>query len=98
VRVGRGRGPVWRVVFTGCFVQGNGPGGAVDGGREDLKKGLIRGPEKAGVEGGNSRSCTLVILFSRTAPEGPLATAEGFDLGLHVGDRGRSPHREGVAD
>ena len=58
------------------------------------KKGLIRGPEKASVERGNSRSCTLVVLFSRTASEEPLATAEGFGLGLHVGDRGRLPHRE----
>jgi hypothetical protein len=96
VRVGRGRVPVWRVVFSSRFVQGNGPGGAVDGGGEDLKKGLIRGPEQAGVEGGSSRSCTLVVLSSRTAPEEPLATAEGFDLGLDAGDRGRPPHREGT--
>ena len=70
VRVGRGRGPVWRVAFSSRFVQRDGPGGAVEGGREDLKKGLIRGPEKAGVQRGKSQSCTLAVLSSRTALEG----------------------------
>jgi hypothetical protein len=64
-------------------------------GERTSRRGLIRGPEKAGVQGGNSQSCTLVILFSRTAVEEPLATAEGFDLGLmsETGD-GRHIGRE----
>ena len=67
-------------------------------GERTSRRGLIRGPEKASVQGGNSQSCTLVILFSRTALEEPFATAEGFDLGLDVGDQGRPPHWEGPHD
>jgi hypothetical protein len=94
VRVGRGRVPVWRVVFSGRFVQETDLGEPLTAVERTSRRGLIRGPEKAGVQGGNPQSCTLVVLFSRTAPEEPFATAEGFDLGLEVGDRGRPPCRE----
>jgi hypothetical protein len=64
-------------------------------GERTSRRGLIRGPEEAGVPGGNSQPCTLVILFSRTASEEPLATAEESDLGRDVGDQGRPPDRDG---
>jgi hypothetical protein len=45
--------------------------------------GLIPGPGKAPVEGGDLRSCSVVFLFSETAPEEPFAAAEGgIDMGL----------------
>ena len=67
-------------------------------GEKPSRRGLIRGPEQASVQGGNSQSCTRGILFSRTALEEPFATAEGFDLGLDVGDQGRPPQWEGPHD
>ena len=43
----RGQGRPWRrVVFSGRFVQGNGPGGVVPGGGEDLKKRLDSGARR----------------------------------------------------
>ena len=39
--------------------------------------GLLPGPGKAPVEGGDLRSCSVVFLFSETAPEEPFTAAEG---------------------
>jgi hypothetical protein len=69
-------------MFTRIFVHSNGLGGVVQGGGEDLKKRLDQGPEKASVKGGNSQSCTLGCLFTRTALEEPITTAERVDPGL----------------
>jgi hypothetical protein len=52
-------------------------------GERTSRRGLIRGPEQAVVQGGNSQSCTPEILFSRAALEGPFATAVGFDLDIY---------------
>ena len=40
--------------------------------------GLIAGPGKAVVEGGNLQSCSVVVLFSETALEEPFTAAEGI--------------------
>ena len=45
-------------------------------GERTSRRGLIRNPEEALVESGNSQSCTPVILSSQTAVEEPLAVGE----------------------
>ena len=50
--------------------------------RRRASRGRDRGPEKAIVKGGNSWSCALGFLFSKTALEKPFTAAEGFYMRL----------------
>jgi hypothetical protein len=69
-------------MYTSLFVQKNGLGGAVHGGRGDFRRGLIRESGRALVAGGKGRSCTLVFLFSTNGLGRAVCDGRRFSMGL----------------
>src|SRR6185437_11984757 len=82
-------------MFTGEFVQRNGPGGAVRGVGGGIVMGWIGRPEMATIGGGNHGRCTPAVLFSRDGLGGAVAALEGEFGSERVGSRalGRGGNR-----
>ena len=64
------------IVFSGAFVQRDGPGGAVRGGGGGIVIGSILRPRRAVAGGRSGGPCTPVFLSSRAAVEEPSPTSE----------------------